>query len=151
MPGGKAKILIETTAGQGTALGRSFEEIADILAGVEAKDRIGVCLDTCHIFAAGYDIRDADTYASTMPAFDEIVGLSYLKCLHLNDSKKGLGLHVDRHAHIGEGEIGLAGFACVMNDKRLCGLPGILETPKEAPDFAEDRMNLDALKALIIA
>ncbi|HEX3302457.1 MAG TPA: deoxyribonuclease IV [Thermomicrobiales bacterium] len=151
MPDGKAKILIETTAGQGTALGRSFEEIAGMIAGVDAKDRIGVCLDTCHIFAAGYDIRDAESYSATIQAFEDIVGLSNLKCLHLNDSKKGLGLHVDRHAHIGEGEIGLAGFACLMNDKRLCGLPGILETPKEAPDFEEDRMNLNALKALIAA
>jgi deoxyribonuclease IV len=151
MPDGKAMILIETTAGQGTALGRSFEEIAGILEGVEAKGRIGVCLDTCHIFAAGYDIRDAGTYSATMQAFDDIVGLSNLKCMHLNDSKKGLGLHVDRHAHIGEGEIGLAGFACFMNDQRLCGLPGILETPKEAPDFEEDRMNLNALRALIVA
>lgn len=150
-PGGRAMILIETTAGQGTVLGRSFEEIAQILDGVADRDRIGVCLDTCHIFAAGYDIRDAESYALTMTAFDAIVGLSNLKCLHLNDSRKGLGLHVDRHAHIGEGEIGLAGFACFVNDKRLCGLPGILETPKEAPDFAEDRMNLDTLKSLKVA
>jgi deoxyribonuclease-4 len=149
MPDGKAIILIETTAGQGTALGRSFEEIAGIIAGVEDKARIGVCLDTCHIFAAGYDIRDPETYGATMGAFDSIVGLSYLKCLHLNDSKKGLGSNVDRHAHIGEGEIGLGGFTNIMNDTRLCGLPGILETPKEAPAYEEDRMNLNALRALI--
>ena len=150
-PDGRAMILIETTAGQGTVLGRSFEEIAAILDGVEDKSRIGVCLDTCHIFAAGYDIRDANSYVATMGAFDEIVGIGNLKCLHLNDSRKGLGMHVDRHAHIGEGEIGLAGFANFLNDKGLCGLPGILETPKEAPDFAEDRINLDALRALIVA
>lgn len=148
-PGGKAMILIETTAGQGTALGRSFEEVAQILDGVQDRSRIGVCLDTCHIFAAGYDIRDEATYAATMAAFDEIVGLSNLKCLHLNDSKKALGSHADRHAHIGEGEIGRGGFTCVMNDARLTGLPGILETPKEGPDFAEDRMNLDTLKSLV--
>jgi deoxyribonuclease IV len=151
MPDGKAIILIETTAGQGTALGRSFEEIAGIIAGVNDKARIGVCLDTCHIFAAGNDIRDPESYAATMNAFDGIVGLGYLKCLHLNDSKKGLGSNVDRHAHIGEGEIGLAGFTNIMNDARLCGIPGILETPKEAPDYEEDRMNLNALKALIVS
>ena len=148
-PNGKARILIETTAGQGTVLGRSFEEIAQVLDGVRDRSRIGVCLDTCHIFAAGYDIRGADSYAETMAAFDGIVGLANLKCLHLNDSKKGLGMHVDRHTHIGEGEIGLAGFACFMNDERLSGIPGILETPKEGPDFAEDRMNLDALRSLV--
>jgi deoxyribonuclease-4 len=148
-PDGNAMILIETTAGQGTALGRSFEEIDQILDGVRDKSRIGVCLDTCHIFAAGYDIRDETAYSATMRAFDETVGLANLKCLHLNDSKKPLGSHADRHAHIGEGEIGLGGFACIMNDARLTGLPGILETPKEGPDFAEDRMNLDTLKSLV--
>jgi deoxyribonuclease-4 len=148
-PDGRAMILIETTAGQGSALGQRFEEIAAIIEGVADKSRIGVCLDTCHVFAAGYDIRDADSYAATMSAFDQIVGLNYLKCLHLNDSKKGLGLHVDRHAHIGEGEIGLEGFANFLNDARLCGLPGILETPKEGPDYAEDRMNLERLRSLI--
>jgi deoxyribonuclease-4 len=150
-PDGRAMILIETTAGQGSALGQSFEEIGAIIAGVNDKSRIGVCLDTCHIFAAGYDIRDPATYAATISAFDEHVGLGYLKCLHLNDSKKGLGLHVDRHAHIGEGEIGLAGFANFLNDTRLCGLPGILETPKEAPAYEEDRLNLERLRSLVKA
>jgi deoxyribonuclease-4 len=148
-PAGKASILIETTAGQGTVLGRSFEEISQILEGVRDRTRVGVCLDTCHIFAAGYDIRDAESYAATMGAFDDTVGLANLKCLHLNDSKKELGQHVDRHAHIGEGAIGLEGFRSVMNDARLTGLPGILETPKEGPDFAEDRINLDMLRSLV--
>jgi deoxyribonuclease-4 len=143
-PDGRAMILIETTAGQGSALGQSFEEIGAIIAGVNDKSRIGVCLDTCHIFAAGYDIRDPATYAATISAFDEHVGLGYLKCLHLNDSKKGLGLHVDRHAHIGE-------FANFLNDTRLCGLPGILETPKEAPAYEEDRLNLERLRSLVKA
>ena len=146
---GKAMLLIETTAGQGSALGRSFEEIGAIIEGVDDKTRIGVCLDTCHIFAAGYDIRDPETYDATMTAFDQVIGLKYLKCLHLNDSKKGLGMHVDRHAHIGDGEIGLDGFANFLNDERLCGLPGILETPKEPPAFEEDRMNLERLRALV--
>ena len=148
-PNGEAAILIETTAGQGTTLGRSFEEVAQILEGVTDRNRVGVCLDTCHIFAAGYDLRDSTSYASTMQSFDTIVGLANLKCLHLNDSKKGLGMHADRHAHIGQGEIGLAGFAFLMNDARLAGLPGILETPKEGPNFTEDRMNLDTLRSLV--
>jgi deoxyribonuclease IV len=142
-------LLLETTAGQGKCMGHRFDQMARIMEAVDAGDRLGVCIDTCHIFAAGYDIRDADSYAATMSAFDQIVGLNYLKCLHLNDSKKGLGLHVDRHAHIGEGEIGLEGFANFLNDARLCGLPGILETPKESPDYAEDRMNLERLRSLI--
>lgn len=150
-PSGKAMILIETTAGQGTVLGRSFEEIAQILDGVSDRSRIGVCLDTCHIFAAGYDIRDAAVYGKTMSLFDKVVGLANLKCVHLNDSKKELGMHVDRHTHIGQGEIGLGGFACFMNDERLANIPGILETPKEGPDYAEDRMNLDALRSLVRA
>ena len=149
MPDGKAIILIETTAGQGTTLGRTFEEIAGMIDLLDDKSRIGICLDTCHIFAAGYEIRDPDSYAATMTAFDSIVGLSDLKCLHLNDSKKGLGLHVDRHAHIGQGEIGLEAFRSFVNDSRLAGLPGILETPKEEPDFAEDKMNLDTLRGLV--
>lgn len=149
MPDGKSIILIETTAGQGSALGRSFEEIGAMIDGIEDKSRIGVCMDTCHIFAAGYDIRDAESYKATMSAFADKVGFKYLKCLHLNDSKKELGMHVDRHAHIGEGEIGLSGFTNVVNDKRLFGLPGILETPKEAPLFEEDRKNMDVLKSLI--
>jgi deoxyribonuclease-4 len=149
-PDGKSMILIETTAGQGSTLGRSFEEIASIIDQVHDKSRIGVCMDTCHIFAAGYDIRDADSYAATMNAFDAIVGLANLKCVHLNDSKKGLGLHVDRHEHIGKGELGLAAFGFLLNDPRLAGLPGILETPKEAPKFEEDQMNLETLRSLIV-
>lgn len=147
-PDGRASILIETTAGQGTAMGARFEEIGEMIRLVEDKARVGVCLDTCHVFAAGYDIRTPETYAETMRAFDEVVGLAFLRCLHLNDSQKDLGSHVDRHAHIGEGMIGTAGFASVMNDPRLDGLPGILETPK-GDDMAEDRMNLATLLSLV--
>lgn len=147
-PEGRAIVLIETTAGQGTALGRTFEEIASIIAQLEDKSRIGVCLDTCHIFAAGYDIRDQASYDETMAKFDEAIGLDRLKCIHLNDSQKGLGSRVDRHAHIGQGEIGAAGFGFVVNDPRLAGLPGILETPKENGD-EEDKMNLATLRGLI--
>ena len=130
MPDGRAIVLIETTAGQGTALGRSFEEIAAIIDQLDDKTRIGVCVDTCHIFAAGYDIRDAEGYAATMASFDAIIGIDRIKCFHLNDSQKGLGSHVDRHAHIGQGELGASAFGFIVNDARLAGLPGILETPK---------------------
>jgi deoxyribonuclease-4 len=147
-PESQAILLLETTAGQGTTIGSTFEEIAAIIAEVEDKSRVGVCMDTCHIFAAGYDIRNAETYAATMAAFDSIVGLNYLKCIHINDSQKGFGSKVDRHAHIGEGEIGLSGFEHLVNDPRLAGLPGVLETPK-GTDAKEDGINLAALRGLI--
>ncbi|HEX5499650.1 MAG TPA: deoxyribonuclease IV [Thermomicrobiales bacterium] len=147
-PQGEAVILIETTAGQGTTLGRTFEEIAAIVGGVADQRRIGVCLDTCHVFAAGYELRDEASYAATMTAFDQVVGLTRLKALHLNDSKKGLGSHVDRHTHIGEGELGLEPFRLLLNDARLAGLPGILETPK-GDDDADDKRNLATLRGLI--
>ncbi len=147
-PDGKAAILIETTAGQGSTLGSTFEEIAAILAGVDDKARIGVCLDTCHVFAAGYDLRDAESYADTMRAFDRIVGIDKLRCLHLNDSQKEFGSRKDRHAHIGEGELGLSAFEQIVNDPRLAGLPGVLETPK-GDDGAEDGVNLGKLRALV--
>jgi deoxyribonuclease-4 len=149
-PEGRAIVLIETTAGQGTALGRSFEEIASIIDQLDDKGRIGVCLDTCHIFAAGYDIRDQASYDETMAKFDETIGLDRLKCIHLNDSQKGLGSRVDRHAHIGQGELGATAFGFIVNDPRLAGLPGILETPKENGD-EEDIMNLATLRGLINA
>ncbi|MGH2534065.1 MAG: deoxyribonuclease IV [Thermomicrobiales bacterium] len=147
-PDGGAVLLLETTAGQGTALGRRFEEIAGILALVEDKRRAAVCFDTCHVFAAGYDLRDLETYNATMQAFDEVIGLDQIKVIHLNDSKKGLGSRVDRHAHIGEGELGLSAFELLVNDPRLAGLPGILETPKGDTD-EEDRRNLATLRSLV--
>ncbi|HET8523230.1 MAG TPA: deoxyribonuclease IV [Thermomicrobiales bacterium] len=147
-PEGQAKILLETTAGQGTHLGRTFEELAAIIDKVEDKSRVAVCFDTCHVFAAGYDLRDADVYEATMTAFDEIIGLDLLKVLHLNDSKKGLGSRVDRHAPIGEGELGLTAFELIMNDERLAGLPGVLETPKGDND-EEDARNMATLRSLI--
>ncbi len=140
-------VLLETTAGQGSTLGRSFEELAAILELVEDQSRIGVCLDTCHVFAAGYEIRDVDGYAATMQAFDDIIGLDRLKVVHLNDSKKGLGAHVDRHTHIGEGEIGLDAFRHLFNDDRFAQLPGILETPKDDTGD-DDRRNMETLRDL---
>jgi deoxyribonuclease-4 len=147
-PDGKCMLLLETTAGQGTTLGRTFEQIAMMIDKVENKSRVGVCLDTCHIFVAGYDLRDKESYEKTIADFDTTIGLSNLKVFHLNDAKKGLGSHVDRHTHIGEGELGLEPFRFLMNDPRLDGLPGVLETPK-GDDEQEDGRNMATLKGLI--
>ena len=141
-------VLLETTAGQGTTLGRSFDELAMILALVEDQTRVGVCFDTCHVFAAGYDMRDAEVYGATMQAFDDSIGFGRLRLFHLNDSKKGLGARVDRHAHIGEGELGREAFRLLLNDERFAGYPGILETPK-GDDGEEDRRNLTTLGGLV--
>jgi deoxyribonuclease IV len=146
-PDGKTHLLLETTAGQGTTLGRTFEEIAAMLELVEDQSRIGVCVDTCHLFAAGYDLRTEESYDSTMRQLDEIVGIHRVEAVHLNDSKKGLGSRVDRHTHIGEGELGKEPFRFLLNDSRFEGLPGILETPKEN-DVEDDRRNLATLKSL---
>jgi|SRR5579875_2351016 len=140
--------LLETTAGQGKTLGRTFEELAGITGQVDQPERIGYCLDTCHVFAAGYELRTPEGYAETMQAFDDILGLENLKALHLNDSKKDLGSRVDRHDHIGQGLIGLEGFRQVVNDERLSGLPGLLETPK-SEDLHEDIENLNCLRGLV--
>lgn len=141
-------VLIETTAGQGTGLGSRFEEIGHILQLSQFGDRLGVCVDTCHIFAAGYDIRSIESYEKTMSDFDHHIGLDRLKFFHLNDSKKELGSHVDRHTHIGQGFIGLQGFANLLNDPRFKNHSMTLETPK-GDDLAEDRENLKILKGLM--
>jgi deoxyribonuclease-4 len=148
MPASRAVLLLETTAGQGTCLGATFEDLAEMIDRIHDKARVGVCFDTCHVFAAGYELRDAEGYEATMSALDAIVGLARIKCLHLNDSLKGIGSRVDRHAHIGEGELGKAAFDLILNDARFDGLPGVLETPK-GPDAKEDRMNLDTLMSLV--
>lgn len=147
LPNGACSLAIETTAGQGSTLGRTFEEIAQIIDGVEDKQRISVCFDTCHVFAAGYDIRTEATYQATMETFDEIIGLGRLQVLHLNDSAKEFGSYRDRHAHIGEGFIGRDAFQFLLRDDRLQGRPGILETPKD-DDVTEDLMNLTTLRGL---
>ena len=143
-----ALTLLETTAGQGTALGRSFEEIAAIMDQVEAKERVAVCLDTCHIFAAGYDIRTAEGYKQVMDEFDRVIGIDKLRAIHLNDSKMPLASNKDRHEQIGDGEIGIEGFRALVNDPRLSGIPGILETEKD-PDGDYDRKNLALLRELV--
>jgi deoxyribonuclease-4 len=147
MPDLDVTVLLETTAGQGSALGRSFEELAAILELIEDQSRVGVCFDTCHVFAAGYDIRDEPTYAATMRSFDDIIGFGRLRVFHFNDSKKGLGSLVDRHAHIGEGELGPEPFRLIVNDDRFADLPGILETPKD-DSGDDDRRNMATLRDL---
>ncbi|WP_138429746.1 deoxyribonuclease IV [Fodinibius saliphilus] len=121
--------VIENTAGQGTSIGYKFEYLAEIIDGVEDKSRVGVCIDTCHAFAAGYDMSTAEGYQQMMTEFDQTVGFEYLKGMHLNDSQKELGSRVDRHANIGEGEIGTKGFELLMQDDRFDDIPMILETP----------------------
>lgn len=123
--------VIENTAGQGSNLGYSFEQLAFIIDGVEDKSRVGVCIDTCHAFAAGYDLKSEAGYNEVWERFDRLVGLKYLRGMHLNDSKKGLGSHVDRHEVIGGGELGEEPFRRIMNDARFDGIPLILETPDE--------------------
>jgi deoxyribonuclease-4 len=127
------KLIVESTAGQGNHLGATFEELAEILELTAQPERTGVCLDTCHMFAAGYDIRTRESYAKTMRRYDELLGRESLKAMHLNDSMKGLGMRVDRHASLGEGMIGIEAFQAIMEDKAMHTIPLILETPQ--PDI----------------
>jgi deoxyribonuclease-4 len=145
--GPETMVLLETTAGQGTYLGHRFAHLARLIE-LTPDDRIGVCFDTCHAFVAGYEINTPEGYAATWDEFARELGYDRLKVLHLNDAKKGLGSHVDRHEHIGQGQIGRAGFHLLMNDERLRGRPLLLETPK-GDDCAEDRENMTYLRALI--
>jgi deoxyribonuclease IV len=138
-------LLLETTAGQGTCLGDRFEHLACVLQTVGRPDRLAVCLDTCHIFAAGYDLRTPAAYEATMAEFDRVIGLSQIRLVHANDSKRELGSRVDRHAAIGAGEIGLEGFRMLVNDRRI-DAPIVLETPKEGE---MDRVNLAALRGTL--
>ena len=140
-------ILLETTAGQGTNLGYSFEHLRTIIDGSAHPDRFAVCFDTCHTFAAGYDTTTDAGYRRVFAEFDRILGLHRLQCFHLNDSKKGLGCRVDRHEHIGQGAMGLAPFRFLVNDPRFAHIPMILETPK-GDDDELDRMNLKTLRDL---
>lgn len=126
------KAVIENTAGQGSNLGFTFSQIARIINGVTDKSRIGVCIDTCHAFAAGYDLASAKGYNDMWDEFDNVIGLKYLSGMHINDSKKGVGSHVDRHESLGKGMIGADFFTLMMNDPRLDSIPLILETPDES-------------------
>jgi len=139
---------LESTAGQGSALGYRFEHLRDIIDRIEEKDRMAVCLDTCHLLAAGYDIRTQGGWEKTIGEFVDVVGIHRLVAVHVNDSKKELGSRVDRHEHIGRGKIGLEGFRALMNDPRLVDVPKILETPK-SEDMHEDVENMSVLRSLV--
>ncbi len=141
-------ILLENTAGQGSNLGHRFEQLAAIMDRIRNADRVGVCLDTCHLFAAGYDIRTAEGYSATIQEFDRLIGAEKILAFHVNDSKKDLGSRVDRHFHIGKGFIGLDAFRFLVNDRRFATVPKILETPK-GKGIRQDRKNLATLRALV--
>lgn len=147
IPNHKVVTLLETAAGQGSCLGCSFEELGRVLALVDDKSRVGVCFDTCHVFAAGYDIRTRRGYRKTMDELDRHVGIDNVGAFHLNDSKKPLGSRVDRHQHIGEGEIGLKAFGYLLNDERFRFIPKVIETPKTV-ETVSDQANLAKLRRL---
>lgn len=152
---GQTMVLLEHTAGQGSTLGCTFDQLATILAGVDGHPRVGICLDTCHLLAAGYDIATEEGYASTFAQFDRLIGADRLRVVHANDSKKPLGSRVDRHTHIGDGHVGLDGFRRIVRDARFRDLPLLLETPKGAAagkvpvqlDACDER-NLSVLRSL---
>lgn len=149
--GFRTTTLLETTAGQGTNIGHRFEHLAAILARVAEPERIAVCLDTCHVFAAGYDLVSETGYAATIDALEHHIGLGRIRCFHVNDSKKPLGSRVDRHAHIGQGAMGRDAFRHLVTDPRFFGVPMILETPKgeDARGRDLDRVNLSTLRRLV--
>lgn len=144
----QVNVLLENTAGQGNTLGAEFSEIAFIINHAAHSSRLGVCLDTCHLFAAGYDFRTPESYRQTMGEFARLIGIDRLRFFHLNDSIKGLGSRVDRHAHIGQGHIGLDGFKNFLTDPRFRDHPMTLETPK-GEDLKEDMVNLQVLRGLL--
>ncbi|MBN1213445.1 MAG: deoxyribonuclease IV [candidate division Zixibacteria bacterium] len=148
LPDNRVVICLETTAGQGSNLGYRFEQLASIINKVDNKKQMGVCLDTCHIFTAGYPLTEPKDYKKTMKTFDDTIGLKRLKIIHLNDSLKEFASRRDRHEHIGQGFIGLEGFCHFVNDRRLKKIPMILETPK-GEDLIEDIENLKILRSLV--
>jgi len=148
--GWSVDVVLESTAGQGTNIGYRFEHLRSIMDGVKQKERVWVCLDSCHIFAAGYDISTPEGYKRVIGEFDKLIGLGRLICIHVNDSKKGFGSHVDRHEHIGKGCLGEGFFKILMNDKRFENIPKIIETPK-GEDMQEDRINLAILRKMAVS
>ena len=140
--------MLETSAGQGSSVGNTLEELALIKKNINKQEKIGFCVDTCHIFAAGYNIRESELYESFWKTFDTLLGIENLKVLHLNDSKKELKSNVDRHENIGDGALGIDAFRLIMNDKRLLLVPKIIETPKLS--YLDDIKNLALLKNLIV-
>ncbi|HKI31102.1 MAG TPA: deoxyribonuclease IV [Gemmataceae bacterium] len=147
--GFRVRVLLETTAGQGQCLGHRFEQLAHVLGAVAEPERLGVCFDTCHVFAAGYPLAPEDDYRETMAAFDRVIGLKRLRVFHVNDSKRPLGSRVDRHAHVGRGCLGLEPFRLLVNDPRFRDRPMILETPKEEEGQDMDAINLAVLRGLV--
>ncbi len=146
----KVRTLLENTAGQGSCLGWRFEHLATILGGVRQPERVAVCIDTCHTFAAGYPMGTKKEYSATMADLDKTVGLAQIKAFHLNDSKQALGSRVDRHAHIGRGRMGIEPFRWLLNDRRFRDIPMYLETPKEQEGGVEmDVVNLQVLRGLV--
>jgi deoxyribonuclease-4 len=146
--GYNVKSVLEVTAGQGTNIGYTFEQLKAIIEQVDEQERMAVCIDTCHVYAAGYDIATEKGYEKTFEEFDAIIGLDRLVAFHVNDSKKELGSRVDRHEHIGKGTIGKEGFRFLMNDPRFTNIPKILETPKGS-DMREDVENMKVLRGLV--
>lgn len=146
---GLTMILLENTAGQGSSVGATFEQLGTIYDGVKNKSKIGFCFDTCHAFAAGYDFSTPEKYEAVWQHFDSIIGIKQLKAFHINDSSKDRGSHVDRHAHIGQGKIGIEGFRLLMNDSRFFDAPKILETPKAETHLDQDLINLTVLHDLL--
>ena len=147
--GSTAGLLLETTAGQGTSIGCRFEQLAALLDAIQPPERVGVCFDTCHVFAAGYDLRTRRAYQATMREFDRVIGLDRIQAFHLNDAKLGLGSRRDRHAHIGRGKLGREAFRCLMRDRRFAAVPKLLETPKEKRRGRDwDAINLATLRRL---
>lgn len=143
------RIALENTAGQGTCLGHRMEHLAAIYDRVKRPERLGVCLDTAHLFAAGYDIRTRKGWEAPIREIESLIGLKQILAFHLNDSKTALGSRVDRHAHIGQGHIGKRGFRVIVNDSRFKHHPGCLETPK-SEDLREDKLNLAMLRSLVV-
>jgi len=149
LPESRAEVLLEITAGQGSCLGHRFEHLADILKQTKRPERVGVCFDTCHAFAAGYDLRDSKLAKAMWREFDDLLGLDRLKAIHLNDSKRELGSRVDRHEHIGQGKIGPEAFRLLLRDNRFRDVPMYLETPKgDADGETWDAVNLRTLREL---
>jgi deoxyribonuclease-4 len=132
------QIVLETTAGQGTYLGGTFTQFPDIFSRIPAQEQLGVCLDLCHVFVAGYDLRDADSYARLWQEFEAIIGIDRLRVIHVNDTERALGSHSDRHAAIGKGILGLNAFRMLMQDPRLSEIPKILETPVDDAAHGEE-------------
>lgn len=150
--GGRTLVLLEHTAGQGSTIGHCFEQLAGIIERLDGSPRLGVCLDTCHLLASGYDMATTAGYRATCAAFDRLIGFDRLKVVHANDSKRPRGSRVDRHAHIGDGFVGLEGFRLLVNDRRLADMPVLIETEKMprrgAGDLTPDPMDLENLRRL---